>query len=112
MTEISGLVWGVSIAFNIILLLTILPLCILMVCCCRRPQKFKKDINTLARNHNFFEESEEDEQEDYVRMPRQRKIKAVRPRATRQIEYLYDDDQQDDQSNSKPMVTKNMMPEE
>ena len=55
--EMSSILWGLSLAFNIILLLLGLPLCLLICCCCRKHQDaLEKDLRMLARNHNILQE--------------------------------------------------------
>lgn len=53
----SSILWGLSLAFNIILILLGLPLCLLICCCCRKHQDaLEKDLRMLARNHNILQE--------------------------------------------------------
>ena len=53
----SNILWGLSLAFNIILLLVGLPLCLLICCCCKKHQNvIEKDLKSLARNHNIFQQ--------------------------------------------------------
>ena len=55
--EMSSILWGLSLAFNIILILLGLPLCLLICCCCRKHQDaLEKDLRMLARNHNILQE--------------------------------------------------------
>ena len=54
-TEVSSILWGLSIAVNIILLLIGLPLCLLICCCCRKHQSsIEKDIQSIVANHNLL----------------------------------------------------------
>ena len=53
--EVSSILWGLSIAVNIILLLIGLPLCLLICCCCRKHQSsIEKDIQSIVANHNLL----------------------------------------------------------
>ena len=53
--EVSSILWGLSIAINIILLLIGLPLCLLICCCCRKHQSsIEKDIQSIVANHNLL----------------------------------------------------------
>ena len=64
--EVSSIFWGLSLAFNIILLIVGLPLCLLICCCCRKHQgAIEKDLKTLARNHNLLQSVPEEQQEEY-----------------------------------------------
>lgn len=59
MEEISSILWGLSLAFNIILLLIGLPLCLLICCCCRKHQDvLEQDLRMLAKNHNILQENQ------------------------------------------------------
>ena len=58
--EVSSILWGLSIAVNIILILVGLPLCLLICCCCRKHHDtFEKDIRMIARNHNILQDQAE-----------------------------------------------------
>ena len=70
--EMSSILWGLSLAFNIILMLVGLPLCLLICCCCRKHQDaFEKDIRMLAKNHNILQNEYVEEQKSLP--PSQRK---------------------------------------
>ena len=75
--EVSSIFWGLSLAFNIILLSVGLPLCLLICCCCRKHQgAIEKDLKTLARNHNLLQGAPEESQEETYQqpMPKRRKV--------------------------------------
>ena len=58
--EVSSILWGLSIAVNIILILVGLPLCLLICCCCRKHHDtLEKDIRMIARNHNILQDQVE-----------------------------------------------------
>lgn len=58
--EVSSILWGLSIAVNIILILVGLPLCLLICCCCRKHHDtLEKDIRMIARNHNILQDQAE-----------------------------------------------------
>ena len=60
--EVSSILWGLSIAVNIILILVGLPLCLLICCCCRKHQDtLEKDIRMIARNHNILQDGREED---------------------------------------------------
>lgn len=62
--EISSIFWGLSLAFNIILLIIGLPLCLLICCCCRKHQgAIEKDIKMIAKNHNILQSNDDDIEE-------------------------------------------------
>lgn len=73
--EISSIFWGLSLAFNIILVLVGLPLCLLICCCCRKHQgAIEKDLKTLARNHNLLQNAQEEEEVEEQPVPKRRKV--------------------------------------
>ena len=103
----SSILWGLSLAANIILMLIGLPLCLLICCCCRKHQDaFEKDIRMLARNHNILQ-SEEPEVRKSLPPPQRKRIKVVQPNPVKvqqepsitEIEEEQDDIQQLDDSN-------------
>ena len=65
--EVSSILWGLSIAVNIILLLIGLPLCLLICCCCRKHQSsIEKDIQSIVANHNLLGNQPAQPQIQYV----------------------------------------------
>lgn len=85
--EMSSILWGLSLAFNIILLLVGLPMCLLICCCCRKHQGvLEKDLRTIVRNHNLLREDVEEQDVDQIpEQPQQRrKVKTVQGRVTPQ----------------------------
>lgn len=76
--EVSSIFWGLSLAFNIILVLIGLPLCLLICCCCRKHQgAIEKDLKTLARNHNLLQSAPEESQEETCQQPIAKRRKVV-----------------------------------
>ena len=70
----SSIFWGLSLAFNIILLIIGLPLCLLICCCCRKHQgAIEKDIKTIARNHNLLQVNDDNEDIEEVQTPQVKK---------------------------------------
>lgn len=52
--EMSSILWGLSLVFNIILLLIGLPLCLLICCCCKKHRDvLEQDVQAIAKNHNI-----------------------------------------------------------
>ena len=76
--EVSSIFWGLSLAFNIILVLIGLPLCLLICCCCRKHQgAIEKDLKTLARNHNLLQSGNEEIQEEPIQQQQLAKRRKV-----------------------------------
>lgn len=77
--EMSSIFWGLSLAFNIILLLFGLPLCLLICCCCKKHHgALEKDLRMLAKNHNILQNEELDEEpQKQLAPPQKRRIKMV-----------------------------------
>lgn len=72
--EMSSIFWGLSLAFNIILLIIGLPLCLLICCCCRKHQgAIERDIKTIARNHNLLQVAPVDDDIEEVPTPQVKK---------------------------------------
>ena len=72
--EASSIFWGLSVAFNIILLLIGLPLCLLICCCCRKHQgTLEKDLKSLAVNHKLIKEKDSSEEEEEEEKPKKKK---------------------------------------
>lgn len=78
--EVSSILWGLSIAVNIILLLIGLPLCLLICCCCRKHQDtLEKDIRMIARNHNILQDSQEEDVPPIKQYPQRQQIQNSYP---------------------------------
>lgn len=77
--EMSSILWGLSLAFNIILILLGLPLCLLICCCCRKHQDaLEKDLRMLARNHNILQE----EGNEPAHPPQKKRVKMLQGKPT------------------------------
>lgn len=105
--EMSSILWGLSLAANIILMLIGLPLCLLICCCCRKHQDaFEKDIRMLAKNHNILQ-GEEPEVRKSLPPPQRKRIRVVKTNPVKvqsepsitELEDEQDDIQQLDDSN-------------
>ena len=100
MEEMSSILWGLSLAVNIILLLVGLPLCLLICCCCRKHQgAIEKDIKMIARNHNILQNEEIEDVPKALPAPQKRRVKLVQNKQVKvQKEPLLqnvDDDQEE-----------------
>lgn len=87
--EMSSILWGLSLAFNIILLLLGLPLCLLICCCCRKHQDaLEKDLRMLARNHNILQEGENTVEATPQTQPQKKRVKMIqsKPQQTTQFQ--------------------------
>ena len=85
--EMSSILWGLSLAFNIILILVGLPLCLLICCCCRKHQgAFEKDLRIIARNHNILGEEHvsEVQEQPLIQAPQKRRVKLVQNKPVQQ----------------------------
>ena len=80
--EMSSIFWGLSLAFNIILLIIGLPLCLLICCCCRKHHgAFEKDIKMIAKNHNILQSDDDGEE---IQTPQTRKRRPALKQAPQQ----------------------------
>ena len=88
-SDVSSIMWGFSIALNIIVVLIALPLTLLICCCCKRNGTLiQKDIKSIARNHKLAADSDsESSEEEYVEIPRKKKkVKRINNSSVKAIE--------------------------
>lgn len=84
--EMSSILWGLSLAFNIILILLGLPLCLLICCCCRKHQDaLEKDLRMIAKNHNILQEERSDVPPPQIQSQKKR-VKMIQSKSQPQLQ--------------------------
>ena len=85
--ELSSIFWGLSLAFNIILLIIGLPLFLLICCCCRKHQSaIEKDIKMIAKNHNILQDDDDIEEVPTPQVKKRRQAIKLKPQHTKEPE--------------------------
>ena len=76
--NLSSILWGLSVVFNIILLLIGLPLCLLICCCCKKHRAaLEQDVQMVAQNHGLIVKKKKNQKQIAYQNPKKQNVKVT-----------------------------------